>query len=155
MDVDRHAIDLAADGAAVEQALRPHDLGPLVLGGEVGEVAHQPGLHQFLRLPAMVELGGAHRVAAGDAADHDRPGGAAGAGDGAVDPVIARRIERLGEFGHRRGLAARRPPVGDLQIGRRRRPGNVERDRRGKGGDQDFVSHFGFLPEPETLQIFR
>ena len=77
----------------------------------------RPGLDQLLGLAAVVEHGGAHRVAAGDAADHDRPRDVAGAGDGAVDPVVAGGVERLGELGDRRRLAARRPPVGDLEVG--------------------------------------
>src|SRR6185503_2937128 len=38
------------------------------------------------------------------------------AGDGAVDPLVAGGVERLGELGDGRGLTARRPPVGDLNI---------------------------------------
>ena len=91
---------------------------PAFLLGDLGQVAHQPGLHQLLGLAAVVELRGAHRVAAGDAADHDRPRGAAAAGDGAVHPLVAGGVEGLGELGDRRGFAARRPPVGDFEIGR-------------------------------------
>ena len=61
------AIDLAVERAGVEQALRADDLGPFLLGGELGEVEHQAGRDQFLGLAAVVELGGAHRIAAGDA----------------------------------------------------------------------------------------
>jgi hypothetical protein len=42
---------------------------------------------------------------------------AAAAGDGAVDPLVAGGVERLGEFGDRGSLAARRPPMGDFEIG--------------------------------------
>ena len=93
--------------------------------GDIGQVAHQAGLDQFLGLPAMVELGGAHRIAAGDAADHDRPCRIAGAGDGAVDPMVAGGVERLGEFGDCRRFAARRPPMGDFEIGRGSRAGKT------------------------------
>ena len=54
---------------------------------------------QLFRLTAVVELGRSHRIAAGDPADDDRPGGAAGTGNGAVYPVVAGRVEGLGELG--------------------------------------------------------
>ena len=106
VDVDWSAINLAVDRATVEQALRTDNLGPLFLRGKVGQITHQAGLHQFLRLAAMVELRGAHRVAAGDTADHDRTRRTAGPGNGAIDPFVACRIESLGEFGNGGGFAA-------------------------------------------------
>ena len=48
------------------------------------------GLYKLFGLAAMVELGGAHRIAAGDAADHDRTRGAAGTGNGAIDSAEKR-----------------------------------------------------------------
>jgi hypothetical protein len=118
VDVDRHAVDLAVDGAAVKQADRTDEILPAFLLGQFGEVAHQARLHQFLGLAAMVELGRGHRIAAGDAADENGPRRVAAAGDGAVDPFVAGGVEGLRELGDSGCLAARRPPVGHFKIGR-------------------------------------
>ena len=101
----------------------------------------QAGLDQFLGLAAVVELGGGHRVAAGDAADHDRAGGAAAAGDRAVDPLVAGGVERLGEFGDSRGLAAGGPPMGDFEVGRAGRRREGQGDRGGQGSRQKLITH--------------
>ncbi|MNY23745.1 hypothetical protein D3C86_1574230 [compost metagenome] len=106
MDIDRRAIDLAVDGAAVEQACRLDHIFPVTLCGNIGKIAHQACLDKLFRLPAVVELGGTHRVATGDAADHDRPGRAARTGNRAVHPFIAGRVESLGQFGDGSGFAA-------------------------------------------------
>ena len=120
--------------------------------GEVGQVAHQAGLDQLLGLAAVVELGGPHRVAAGDAADHDRPRGVARAGDGAVDPFVAGGVEGLGELGDRRRLAARRPPVRDLEVrGVARRPAAAPRTPRGPRPASGSV--IGNLPGSASLQV--
>ena len=136
MDVDRHAVDLAVDGAAVEQAHRADEILPALLFGKIGEIAHETGFDEFLGLAAMVELRGGHRIAAGDAADEDRPGRISAAGDGAVDPFVAGGIECLGEFGDRRSLATGGPPVGDLEFGgecgRRDAAGYTRRERGGR-----------------------
>jgi hypothetical protein len=116
VDVDRHAVDLAVERAAIEQAGGLDELLPALLGGELGEVAHEAGLHQLLGLLAVVEHRGAHRLAAGDAADHDRSRDVARARDRAVDPLVPGRVERLRELGDRSCLAAGGPPVGDLQV---------------------------------------
>ena len=85
-----------------------HDVAPALCLGHVGKVKHQAGFDQLLRLPAMVELGGAHRVAPGDSADHDRTRHATGAGDRAVNPgVLGHFVERLGKLGNSRRLRLR------------------------------------------------
>ena len=116
VDVHRNAIDPAIERAAVEQARRIDDVLPAFLLGQFGQVEHQAGLDQLFGLTAMVELGGGHRIAAGDARDHDGTGGAAAAGEGAVDPLVAGGVERLGKFGNGCGFAAGRPPVSDFKV---------------------------------------
>jgi hypothetical protein len=149
VDVDRDAVDLAVELAAREERARVDDVAPALALGDVLEVAHEACLDQLLGLEAVVELGRGHRVAAGDAADHDRPGGAAGAGDRAVDPLVAGRVEGAGELGDGRRLAAGGPPVGDLQIHRQRRAGQCSRCR--ESGAQGPKLH-GILPVSVSLQ---
>ena len=140
VDVDRRAINLAVDGAAVKQARGLDDVFPVALCSNIGQVAHQACLNKLFRLPAVVELGCAHRVAAGDAADHDRPGRAARTGNRTVNPFVTGGVESLGQFGDRGGFAARCPPMGHLKIGG---PGDTRRnhDAGQKGRRNNTHSH--------------
>src|SRR5690606_31646242 len=90
--------------------------------------------------------------AACDAADHDRPRGVAGTGNGAVDPFVAGGVEGLGKFGDRRGFAARCPPMRNLEVGGDRRRRKGQRDRRDESSGQELITH-GVLPKSETLQV--
>ena len=124
-----------------------NEVAPAFGLGNIGQVEHEAGLDQLLGLAAVVELGGAHGLAADDAADDDRPRGTAGTGDGTVDPVVVGLVvESLGKFGHGRGLAAGRPPVCDFQIGGL--GGHAERQRHGRrqSGLQDAQVHRNFPP---------
>ena len=84
----------------------------------MGHVAQKACLDQFFGLPAVVELEGAHRVAADDPAHHHRARGAAAAGDRAVDPLVfGLALEFGSELLHGSRLAARGPPMGDFKVG--------------------------------------
>jgi len=140
VDVDRHAVDLSVERARIEQARRANDVLPAFLLGDLREVAHETRLNKFLRLASVIELRGGHRVAASDAADHDGARGSARSGNGAVDPFVACGIERLGELGDRRRLAARGPPMCDLEVCCRGR--GREGDRSRKYGCREMITHW-------------
>jgi hypothetical protein len=138
VDVDREAVDLAFEGAGFEQGLVGIEVHDLELFGDRSEIAHIAGLDEFFGVAAGVHLGRARRLAATDTADDDRVGAGARAGQRAVDPVIAGLLfEDAGKFGNGGGLALRRPPVRDLEIGGRR-----DRRRRQGGGDDARPQQF-------------
>src|SRR6185295_16029448 len=116
-------------------------------GRELGQVLHEAGGDQIVGVLAGVELGGTGRIPAHDAADDDRAGCVAGTADGAVDPLVAtaETIEGLGEFTHRCGFTARRPPMRNFAIGGLRDGHPAEHGNGGCREQPRYMSHY-FLP---------
>ena len=119
MNVDRNAVQLAVIGAGVKQRAREYKVTPAFFFRQFGQVKKQAFLDQVFGLTTMVELCGAHRVAAQQAGYNGRDGvGSATASNRAINPLVAGSVERLGEFIHSCGFTAGGPPVDNFQLGR-------------------------------------
>ena len=106
-------------GAAVHLGFRAQNGGPVFRSRKFGQVLHQASGDQIIRIFAGVQSGRTHRVATQKPADDDRAGYIALPCDCAINPLVAGRVKRLGEFGHGHRFTARCPPAGvRLRTGR-------------------------------------
>ena len=97
MDVDRRAVNASVHRAGLEKRGRINDIFPTLGFGNVGDIAQQSCFDQLFGLASVVELKSAHRVTAGQTADHHGARGVS-ACDCGVDPGVASGVECLGKF---------------------------------------------------------
>ncbi len=81
-------------------------------------------------------------------------GRVAAAGDGAIDTLVARGVEGLGEFGDGGRFAARCPPMRDFQVGRHSRDGGRQKPQAPHLRRREHRTHFSFSQKSETLQKY-
>jgi hypothetical protein len=143
MDVDRHAVDLAVERAAIQQRARLDDLAPFAFfRRDIGQVAHQAGFctsssawRPWLNCVAAMGSPPVMRLIMIGRAVPPEP---AMAPSIHLLPVASKAFAKLGDG---RGLAARRPPMRDFEFCGLHRASNVESRRRSEGGGKEPITH--------------